>query len=406
MNPLKISIEDVLKAQQMIAKVARQTPMSLGLGEALRKQDVHVKLENLQLTGSFKIRGALNKLSSLREDEKKQGVMAASAGNHAQGVALGSKLLHIDCKIFMPETAPLIKRTATKSHGAEVVLYGRYFDETFQKAQAQALKENRVFIHPYQDPFIIAGQATIGLEIMKSIPDLQNVVVPIGGGGLISGIAFVVKHFNPQCKVWGVVSDQAPGMMRLKKGEPQEKLPLISTIADGIAIKNPSPSIFENYIDEFVDHIVSVTDEELAQAIVHGMELEKTILEGSGAAGLAAFLSGKLKLQKGPTCLVLCGGNIDLNTVSSVIDTGLRKAGRLARIGVIVNDLPGQLAGLTKDFAHMGANVLDVHHDRVSAELGLRQTRIDFLLETSDFRHIEKIKKKIQGRKNISIVER
>jgi threonine dehydratase len=251
---------------------------------------------------------------------------------------------------------------------------------------------------------VIAGQGTIGVEIMEAIPDVQNVVVPIGGGGLISGIAFMVKHLNPTCRVYGVVSDQAPGMMQLKKGIPIELPPVISTIADGIAVKKPSRAMYETYISQYVDDIVAVSDEDLARAIVYGMEIEKTVLEGSGAAGLAAVLSGKLNFQ-GPSCVVLCGGNIDLNTMSSVIDTGLRQAGRLARISVIVDDLPGHLALITRDFADMRANVLDVHHDRVSPELSLRQTRIDFLLETMSQEHIEKIKDNLRQR-NINILER
>ena len=404
MNEIKITMSDVWDAQKKIGHVARRTPVNLGLGAELRENDVHIKLENLQLTGSFKIRGSLNKISNLTDEEKKRGVIAASAGNHAQGVAMSSKLFGVNSKIVMPEGAPLIKISATKSYGAEVVLHGRYFDDAFKKAEELAKKENRVFIHPYQDKFVIAGQATIGVEIMEAIPDLQSVIVPVGGGGLISGIAYVVKQLNPKVKVYGVVSDQTPGMMQLKKGQRQEQPEFISTIADGIAVKSPSKEMFKSYIDEYVDEIVSVSDDEIAQAIVYGMELEKTILEGSGAAGLAAVLSGKIK-PSGPSCVVLCGGNIDLNLVSSVIDTGLRKAGRLARISVIVNDLPGELASLTKDFAEMKANVLDVSHDRVSPELSLRQTRIDFLLETMSFDHINEIKEKIRER-NIWILER
>ncbi len=404
MSDLKITIEDVWAAQKTIGAVARRTPTNLALGKKLRVNNVHVKLENLQTTGSFKIRGSLNKISNLTEEEKKRGVIAASAGNHAQGVALSSQLNDVNAKIVMPEGAPLIKISATRGYGAEVVLHGRIFDEAFQKAQEIAEAEGRVFVHPYQDKHVIAGQATIGVEILEAIPDLESVIVPIGGGGLISGIAFVVKHLNPKCKVYGVVSNQAPGMMQLKKKIPVELPPVISTIADGIAVKNPSPLMFQTYIDPYVDDIVTVSDEDLSQAIVYGMEMEKTILEGSGAAGLAAVLTGKIK-TKGPSCVVLCGGNVDLNTISSVIDTGLRKSGRLARISVIVDDLPGHLALITRDFADLRANVLDVHHDRVSPELSLRQTRIDFLLETMSQEHIDKIKDQIRER-NINIIER
>lgn len=404
MKDLKISIEDVWDAQKNIGHVARRTPVSVALGKELRSKNVHLKLENLQLTGSFKIRGSLNKISNLTDEEKARGVIAASAGNHAQGVAMSTQLIGVKSKIVMPAAAPLIKVTATRSYGAEVILHGRMFDEAFKMAQDIAEKENLVFVHPYQDPYVIAGQATIGVEIMEAIPDLKSIIVPVGGGGLISGIAYVVKTLNPECKVYGVVSDQAPGMMEMKTGHKMKRPKVISTIADGIAVKYPSQAMYDNYISSYVDEIVAVSDQDLARAIVYAMESEKTILEGSGAAGLAALLSGKLQ-PEGPTCVVLCGGNIDLNTVSSVIDAGLREAGRLVRISVIVNDLPGELAGLTRDFAEMKANVLDVIHDRVSPELSLRQTRIDFALETMSFEHIEKIKEKIRKR-NILILER
>jgi threonine dehydratase len=404
MSDLKISMDDVKLAQKNIGHVARKTPLNLGVGKRLRDKNIHIKLENLQLTGSFKIRGSLNKISQLTKEEKARGVIAASAGNHAQGVAMSSQLIGVKSKIVMPTAAPLIKVTATKSYGAEVVLHGRYFDEAFAKAEELAKKENLVFVHPYKDKSIIAGQATIALEILESLPDLKSIVVPIGGGGLISGISFVVKQINPQCKVYGVVSDQTPGMMELKTGKTIAKPSFISTIADGIAIKNPSQEMYDTYINKYVDEIVSVNDEDIAQAIVYGMEVEKTILEGSGAAGLAAVLNGKIDLE-GPSCIVLCGGNIDLNTIVSVIDTGLRKNGRLARISVIVNDLPGELASLTQLFAESRANVLDVIHDRVSPELSLRQTRIDFLLETMSFEHIQEILEKIR-KKQIWLLER
>jgi len=404
MSDLNISLEDVKRAQANIAKVVRKTPTHLALSSALSQDEVYFKMENLQLTGSFKIRGSLNKISSLTTEEKQRGVIAASAGNHAQGVAMSSQLFKVKSKIVMPETAPLIKISATRSYGAEVILHGRFFDEAFEKAQEIAKNEGLVFVHPYEDPKVIAGQGTIGFEILEAIPNLKSIVVPIGGGGLISGIAFVIKQINPKCKVIGVVSNQTPGMMEFKTGLEFEKPKKVSSIADGIAVKRTSKKMFETYIGPYVDQIVSVDDEEISQAIVYAMETEKTILEGSGAAGLAAVLCKKVELS-GPSCVVLCGGNIDLNTIVSVIDTGLRRQGRLARISTIVDDLPGTLADLTRIFADMRANVLDVIHDRVSPELSLRQTRIDFLIETSSFEHIEKIKAEIK-KQNIRILER
>lgn len=404
MTGLKITMEDVLQAKKNISKVARCTPTGLGLGKLLRNKDVYLKFENSQLTGSFKIRGSLNKISNLTAAEKAKGVIAASAGNHAQGVAMSSQLFGVKSKIFMPMSAPLIKISATKSYGAEVFQHGRYFDEAFSKAQEVAKQEDLVFVHPYQDKFVIAGQATIGLEILDAIENLKTVIVPIGGGGLIGGIGYVIKQKNPQCKIIGVVSDQAPGMLDLKEGRTLSPLENIATIADGIAVKKPSKEMFTQYIEPFVDEVVSVSEGEIAHAIVYAMEKEKTILEGSGAVGLAAVLYEKVQLT-GPTCIVLSGGNIDLNLVNSIIDSGLRSSGRLARISVIVSDLPGQLAALTKEFAEARANVLDVIHDRVSPELSLRQTRIDFLLETMSFEHINEIKNIIRQR-NIRILER
>ena len=404
MSSLNINMEDVYSAKKTIQGVARNTPLGLGLGKQLRSKGIHLKYENFQLTGSFKIRGALNKISSLTEKEKENGVIAASAGNHAQGVALSAELHGVKSKIVMPLAAPLVKVSATKSYGSEVLLHGKYFDEAFAKAVELSEKEGSTFIHPYQDAKVIAGQATIGLEILDSLPEIKSLVVPIGGGGLISGIAFVVKSLRPECKIYGVVSDQTPGMMELKTGQEHVQPSRISTIADGIAVKSPSQPMFENFISKYVDDIVAVNDEEIAQAIVYAMESEKVVLEGSGAAGLAAVLNGKIDLVE-PSCILLCGGNIDLNIVNSVIDTGLRKQGRLTRISVIANDLPGGLAELTKEFAASKANVLDVIHDRVSPELGLRQTRIDFLLETMSADHIKEIRDRLR-KKKIRILEK
>ncbi len=406
MDDLRIRMEDILQAQKNIQSVARVTPMNPALGSMLGKKNIYFKLENRQLTGSFKIRGALNKISHLTESEKKRGVIAASAGNHAQGVAMSARLFGVQSKIVMPHSAPLIKISSTKSYGAEVILFGHVFDESYNKALEIARDEKRVFVHPYEDRFVIAGQGTIGLEILEALANVKSIVIPIGGGGLISGIAFAVKQLNPKCKIYGVVSNQTPAMMNLKKGREKEQnvSPFVSTIADGIAVKKPSSRIFDLFIDPLVDDIVAVHDEDIAQAIVYAMEVEKVILEGSGAAGLAAVLKGYFKKLEEPTCVLLCGGNIDLNVIGNIIDTGLRQSGRLVRLSVIVNDLPGELAALTKDFAETRANVLDVIHDRVNSHISLRQTKIDFLLETMGFHHIEEIREKIRQR-NIRILE-
>jgi threonine dehydratase len=363
--------------------------------------EVYLKLENEQVTGSFKIRGALNKMNSLTAEERKRGVVASSAGNHAQGVAYGAKALGVAANIVMPHTTPIVKINATKSYGAKVILHGEFYDEAYAYAKELESERGYLFVHPYQDPGIIAGQGTIGLELMEDLPDLDSIVVPIGGGGLISGIATAVKAIKPSVRIIGVVSNQAPGMMHLHKGSghvttsevPKKKM---STIAEGIAIKSPSPLMHETYISKLVDEIISVDDNDVAQAIVFLLEKGKTVTEGSGAAGLAAVMSNQIDLGK-KTCVVLCGGNIDMNVMAKVIERGLRQENRLARLAVVCDDLPGNLNRITNVMTELRANILEVYHDRVSPELGLRETRIDLLVETSSADHIEEIKSALKA---------
>lgn len=388
MQNLGITLDDVKDAKSFLSQHVDRTP--LRTSRVLKGASLYIKCENLQRTGSFKIRGALNRIRFLTEVEKKKGVIAASAGNHAQGVALGASIYGVNATIVMPETAPIVKVNATKNFGAKVVLSGDYYDHAYQKARELAEKEGLIFIHPYQDPKIIAGQGTIALEIFEDLKDVSQIIVPIGGGGLIGGIAFVAKSLNPNVEVIGVVSDQTPGMMNLKNSQPQNTNSTVNTIADGIAVKSPSPEMFHSYIAKYVDQIVSVSDNEIAEAIVSIMEKDKVVTEGSGAAGMAAVLTGKVRLRSNAVVL-LCGGNIDINTLNAVVETGLRRKGRRVHISVIVNDLPGSLAKLTATFARYKSNVLDVHHDRVSSELSVRETRIDFLLETSGPDHAQEL---------------
>lgn len=393
MQSLKIGIKDVQDARAFLKDHVENTP--------LRKTrclpgEVYIKCENLQRTGSFKIRGALNRVQNLTDAEKKKGVIASSAGNHAQGVALSTKLYNIPTTIVMPQTAPMIKVLATQNYGAKVVLEGEYYDQAFEKATQLAKEHGYFFLHPYMDPYVIAGQGTIGLEILEQIKDLEQIVIPIGGGGLIGGIATVVKTLNPNCEVIGVVSDQAPGMKNFKDGSAPAAPRRVATIADGIAVKTASKEMFEAYINPYVDRIVAVSDNEIAEAIVNLMEKDKMIVEGSGAVGIAAAMAGRF-LLKDRSVIVLSGGNIDVNTMYAVIETGLRHKGRLTRISVIVSDLPGELSRLTAILAKHRANVLDVIHDRVSPELAVRETRIDFLLETSSFEHAKELEQKLKG---------
>ncbi len=390
---MKVSLQDIQKAQAIIGSQVKKTEIDRSISASkLAGSDVYYKFENTQLTGSFKIRGALNKISQLTAEEKAKGVVASSAGNHAQGVALSANKAGVKATIVMPVHAPLVKIQATKDYGAEVILHGEIYDEAYEKARSLEKEFSYTFVHPYEDPLVIAGQGTIGLELHEAIPDLTSVVIPIGGGGMISGIATALKALNPKIKIYGVQSAQTPGMERLYHHQPLlDARKGIGTIADGIAIKRPSQIMYESFISKLVDDIVTVTDEEIAEAIVFLVERAKTVVEGSGAAGVAALMHRKLNLGA-KSCVLLSGGNIDLNLISKVIDKGLSRKGRLAELSVVVDDMPGNLNRLTKEIAELGANILQVHHDRASHGLGLRETRIDFLLETTSLEHVQQIK--------------
>jgi threonine dehydratase len=394
-----IGLDEVIRAREFLkGKITRTGIRKCPPAFEIPGTELFFKMENEQLTGSFKIRGAMNKMNSLTVEEKKRGVVASSAGNHAQGVALAAKIAGVKATIVMPVSAPIVKVNATRSYGAEVVLHGDYYDEAYAKALEIERERGTTFMHPYQDPFVIAGQGTIALEVLEEIPDLDSIVVPIGGGGMISGIATAAKAIKPGIKIIGVVSNQAAGMMHLFKNEPAQLEPVrtkpakkIATIAEGIAIKNPSPLMHATYISKLVDEIVEVDDDEIAQAMVFLLEKGKTVTEGSGAAGVAAVMQRReLSLGK-KSCIILCGGNVDMNVMAKVIERGLRREHRLARIALVVDDLPGNLNRITSVMAEKRANILEVYHDRVSPELGLRETRIDLLVETSSDEHIAEI---------------
>lgn len=389
---MDVGLTDIRKAREKIKDTVRRTEVvrSPGLSEELGA-DIWLKLENTQHTGSFKLRGGFNKISSLSAEEKARGVVASSAGNHAQGVAFSARQSGVKCTIVMPENAPLIKVESTRALGAQVVLHGEIYDEAFDKAKEIEREQGSIFVHPYQDPLIIAGQGTLGLELFEDVPGLESVIVPIGGGGLISGVAIALKALNPQIRVVGVQSEQVDTMYRMFRGEQVQSAARVSTIADGIAVKRASPVMFENFIKKYVDDIVTVNDDEIAEAIVNLLERQKTVAEGSGAAALAALLARKVR-PRGVTAAVVTGGNIDLNIIEKVIERGLVRKGRLVEMSVIVDDLPGNLAKLTQILAANRANVLEVHHDRVSMGLDLRQTKIDFVIETTNREHVERIR--------------
>ena len=389
---MRVTLEDIQKAQSTIESLVNYTQCdySKSLTDILGSE-IFLKLENTQKTGSFKIRGASNKITSLTADEKKRGVIACSAGNHAQGVALSSKLNNVRSIIVMPENASIAKTEATRRYGAEVILYGSMFDEAKEHALKLAKEHGYVFVHPYEDEKVIAGQGTIGLEILQQIPEVDTIVIPIGGGGLIAGIALAIKSLNPKIKIIGVQTESVSTMAQMfhtKKFVPLTKP--VATLADGIAVKTPSEVMFKSFIEKNVDEVVTVTEDEIAEAIVFLLERAKTVAEGSGAVTVAAALSHKLNLGK-KACLVVSGGNIDLNIVSDVINRGQIQRGRLCELSVIVPDVPGSLSHLTQIIAEHKANVLEVHHDRIRHGLNLKETRIEFVLETTSREHIKKI---------------
>lgn len=393
---LVVTLNDIQEARKRVAPVILSTAVDHSASATkLIGADIFFKFENTQKTGSFKIRGAYNKISQLTDAEKNQGVICSSAGNHAQGVAYSATLAKVKSVVVMPITAPLAKVAATKAYGAEVILHGEIYDEAFEKAQALAKEKNLIFIPPYEDEKIIAGQGTIGLELLEQISGLDTIVIPIGGGGLISGIAVAAKSINPKIRIIGVQSSLAPGMYELFHNKNLSSPPRrIATIADGIAIKRPSQPMLDCFISKFVDEVVTVTDDEIAEAIVFLLERAKTVTEGAGASAWAAVMNRNLNLGK-KNCVLLCGGNIDLNMVAKIIEKGQIRRGRLVQLSVIVEDIPGRLNQLTEIIAKTRANILQVHHDRLSQGLFLRETRIDFELETSSLDHIEIIKEAV-----------
>ncbi len=388
---MPIELSDIVAARKRIQDSIQLTPVNSSRSVSKRLgAEVILKLENQQTTGSFKIRGALNKMLGLSPAELKKGVICSSAGNHAQGVAFAAQKVGAKAYVVMPETSPLVKIIATQSYGAEVILHGRVYDDAFEHARTLEKKNGYTFVHPYEDPLVIAGQGTLGLEILEQVPDLESIVIPIGGGGLISGIATAIKAKRPQVRVYGAVSNVSPGMMRLFKKQPLEAPNSLLTIADGISVKRTSEAMYKDYISRLVDDIIDVNDEEIAESIVYFLERAKTVVEGSAAVGLAAAEKAGWDLGK-KSVLLLCGGNIDLNLLSKVIERGLSKRGRLIRVSVIVPDRPGTLNLLTDIIAEKGANVLDVKHDRVRQGVRMSETAIEFLLETRSSEHAQQL---------------
>jgi len=353
-------------------------------------QPVYLKLENLQRTGAFKERGALNKILTLSEQEKKRGVIAASAGNHAQGVAFHAKNNGITAKIVMPVMTPLVKINATKNFGAHVVLHGDGYDEACEEALRLAEKEQLTFIHPFDDPAVIAGQGTIGLELLEQLPDLEAVVVPIGGGGLISGIACALKETNPAIRVVGVQAARMPSMLEALKVQKTTTIEINPTIADGIAVRRAGERTLK-LIEKYVDEVVAVEEEEIASGILTLLEREKTLAEGAGAAAVAALLHRKTNIKNKKTVALVCGGNIDVTLLSRIIERGLVKDARLVRLQIHLSDRPGSLHQLTKIIAGHHANIVELQFDRAYYGVNLGDTLIDVTLETRGKDQIQRI---------------
>jgi threonine dehydratase len=393
MNPESLcDLATIREAEKIVYRTARRTPMwrSASVAERVDCLDLHLKMENLQRTGSFKIRGATNKIAQLSDEERARGVVTASAGNHAQGVALAAREAGVSATVWMSRFASNAKVEATRGYGAQVVLEGDNFDEATQAAQKWGKKTGAVWVSAYDDPAIIAGQGTLGLEILDDLPNVDTVLVPVGGGGLFAGVASAIKALRPGCRVIGVQASGADFAVRSwRAGALTARHETLQTIADGIAVKSPSPLTFA-HIHHFADDMVTVSDASLAEAVLLLLTRAKAVVEPSGAAGLAALLEYP-KLARGQTVALLCGGNIDLRLLSDLIERGLAGAGRYARFWTSCTDRPGGLAGLLQVVAAQGASVVEVAHNRLAPGLPFGQTVIEMLVEGRGQTHLHEL---------------
>lgn len=389
-----LTLDTVYQAAHKLKEVARETDLIL-TKNIVDNANIYLKTENLQVTGSFKLRGAYYKIATLSEEEKAKGVIACSAGNHAQGVALAAQKNGIKATIFIPSTAPISKIEATRSYNAEIMLIDGVYDDAYEAAVEYQKQTGGTFIHPFDDEKVIAGQGTIALEILNQLPAVDAIIVPIGGGGLISGLAYTIKMLKPECKVYGVEARGADSMlMSLEKAE-MCKLKKVSTFADGIAVKTPGDLTY-SLCKDYVDKIVTVTDDEIATAILTLIEKQKLIAEGAGAVSVAAALFNKLDLEgKNVVCLV-SGGNIDVNILSRVINRGLLTAGRLSDITIYMLDKPGQLKEVSAIVADSGANVIKVSHIQGGENTDINQCYLKISMETRNKAHLEQIKKSLK----------
>ncbi|MCP9611815.1 threonine ammonia-lyase [Coprobacter tertius] len=386
-----LTLDKIYHASYVLKDVIRRTDL-IYAPKINPECEIYLKPENLQLTGSFKIRGAYYKISQLTDIEKEKGVIACSAGNHAQGVALAATKNGIRSLICLPDGAPISKVEATKSFGAEVCLVEGVYDDAYKKALQLKEEKGYTFIHPFDDEYVMAGQGTIGLELLDQLPDVDVVIVPVGGGGLISGVAYAIKALNPNIKVYGVQASGAPSMLHSISHEKIECLNSVYTIADGIAVKEPGTHTFD-ICSHYVDGIVTVTDDEISTAILALIEQQKLIAEGAGAVSVAAALFNKIPIKGKKVVCLISGGNIDVTILSRVIKRGLLKAGRSYALTIELLDKPGQLMGVSKILAEMGGNVVSIHHERASESSDINGCYLRIVMETRNYEHIAQIKK-------------
>ena len=388
-----LTLDKIYHASFVLKEVLRRTDL-IAAPQIAPDSSIFLKPENLQLTGSFKVRGAYYKISQLSDEEKAKGVIACSAGNHAQGVALGATKNGIKSLICFPSGAPISKVEATKKYGAEVCLVDGVYDDAYQKALQLKEEKGYTFVHPFDDENVIAGQGTIGIELLDQLPDVDAVIVPVGGGGLISGVAFAIKSLRPNVKVYGVQASGAPSMVQSLSHKRIERLPSVKTIADGIAVKEPGTHTFD-ICSKYVDDVVTVTDDEISTAILSLIEQQKLVAEGAGAVSVAAAMFGKLPIEGKKTICLVSGGNIDVTILSRVINRGLQKSGRSYVLTVELMDRPGQLVGVTSIIARMGANVISVHHERAGKTTDINACYLQVVLETRNQEHIDKIRQEL-----------
>ena len=387
-----LTLDKIYHAAFVLKDVARKTDL-IEAPKLSKDCRLYLKTENLQVTGSFKVRGAYYKISQLSREESEKGVIACSAGNHAQGVALAATRRGIRSIVCMPDGAPIMKVENTKSLGAEVCLVPGTYDDAHDKAVELQAETGMTFIHPYDDEQVIAGQGTIGLEILDQLPDLDAVIVPVGGGGLISGVAFAIKSLRPEVKVYGVQAAGAPSMEHAFHDHKYETLDHVDTFADGIAVKTPGELTFE-LVEKYVDDVITVSEDEIAAAILALLEVQKTVAEGAGATPVAACMSGKVDTTKKTVCVV-SGGNVDVTTLSRVITRGLVMSGRKANLTIALEDKPGQLKKVAEVVSRCGSNVVSVQHDGSDPNMPISSCFLKLTLETRDNAQIEQIRQEL-----------